>query len=238
MSHGLTESSQLLSLIDCVAERTKIAIRSCTLVPDMEETRLPSIDDFILYVVVRSYTTAPELIMCVVYLSRFQERLPPTGVTTRPSTPHRLFLAALILAHKVYNDDSVNNACWAECSAIPECGFAGFSNIEVNLIEKQFLEFLKWNVHISADVYELFSEATYSARSSSPKSVKTETCWACSCCVCINWWTNSAQGLWHCFTCFVPSFEEVEVHKKSASMEQSHAPQRPPIDQPFIAPHY
>ncbi|EMD62764.1 hypothetical protein COCSADRAFT_92806 [Bipolaris sorokiniana ND90Pr] len=152
MSYGPNEPSQLPSLINYVTERTMVAIRSCTFAPGVEETCLPSIDDFILYVVTRSYTTPPELIMCVVYLSRFQERLPPTGVTMRPSTPHRIFLAALILAHKVYNDDSVNNTCWAECSGFPEYDFAGFSNVEVNLIEKQFLALLNWNVHISADL--------------------------------------------------------------------------------------
>ncbi|EMD86769.1 hypothetical protein COCC4DRAFT_143895 [Bipolaris maydis ATCC 48331] len=152
MSHRLTEPGQLPILVDYIAERTKVALHTCTLVSGVEETRLPSIDDFILYVVARSYTTAPELIMCIVYLSRFQERLPPTGVTMRPSTPHRVFLAALILAHKVYNDDSVNNTCWADCSAVPEWGFAGFSIVEVNLIERRFLAFLNWNVHISADL--------------------------------------------------------------------------------------
>ncbi|EOA81084.1 uncharacterized protein SETTUDRAFT_99839, partial [Exserohilum turcica Et28A] len=143
---------ELSNLINRTTEATKTAIRTCNPTPSIEEAHLPSIDEFVLYVILRSYATVPELIMCLIYLSWFQERLPPGSFIMRPSTPHRVFLAALMMAHKVYNDNSVNNTCWAECSAFPECGFAGFSNVEVNLIEKEFLSFLDWEVHISPDL--------------------------------------------------------------------------------------
>ena len=42
----------------------------------------------------------------------------------------------------VYNDDSANNTYWVSCSAIPESGFPGFSNVKANLMEKKLLAFL------------------------------------------------------------------------------------------------
>lgn len=230
-------------------------MRTCTLESNEKEKRLPSVEEFVFYMVTRSYTTAEELIMCAVYLSRFQKRLPPAGATMRPSTPHRIFLAALILAHKVHNDDSVNNACWAGCSASHECDFDGFSNMEVNRIEKRFLALIEWEIHISAGQYEKqclafidwrihtsasrygrFSQDAYTTYSNPPKSVDTKPCWTCSCCICIEWWTNSAQGLWHCFNCFTPGETEVEMQGGLPSIEQSHVLQHPFVDQPSILP--
>lgn len=172
--------------------------------------------------------------MCLIYLSWFQERLPPGSFIMRPSTPHRVFLAALMMAHKVYNDNSVNNTCWAECSAFPECGFAGFSNVEVNLIEKEFLSFLDWEVHISPDLYDAVSRVVHTP-SYPPYPLQTELPWACECCICINGYANSAQGLWHCFACLPPGYADVEMSKKVLSAERS---QFFPTDQSFTALHH
>ncbi|KAF2844544.1 hypothetical protein T440DRAFT_461946 [Plenodomus tracheiphilus IPT5] len=152
MPRQLTQLRQLSSLIDHVAEKVAKAVPHLSAYePGVDEAYPPSVDDFVLYVTIQSYTTIPELMMSLIYLSWFRGRLHPAYVG-RPSTPHRVFLAALMLAHKVHNDNSVNNACWADLSVIPECGFAGFSNVEVNLMEGQFLAALNWDVHIDADL--------------------------------------------------------------------------------------
>ncbi|KAF7452702.1 pho85 cyclin-1 [Pyrenophora tritici-repentis] len=152
MSQYPTKLSQLSNLIEHVAETAaKVIPRISAYKPGVDEACIPFIDDFVLYVTIRSYTTVPELMMSLIYLSWFRNRLPPS-VTGRSSTPHRVFLAALMLAHKVHNDDSANNTCWADLSVIPECSFAGFSKVEVNLMERQFLAGLDWNLHINVDV--------------------------------------------------------------------------------------
>ncbi|KAB2099985.1 hypothetical protein AG0111_0g11690 [Alternaria gaisen] len=230
MPRYLTQLGQLSSLIDHVAEKVaKVLPRLSVYRPGVDEACLPSIADFVLYVTIRSYTTIPELMMSLIYLSWFRGRLHPAHLG-RPSTPHRVFLAALMLAHKVHNDDSVNNACWADLSVIPECGFAGFSNVEVNLMEAQFLAALGWDVHIDADLYELFSREIYITTFYPPPPSQTEQGWVCGCCICIDWWTCPAQGLSHCTTCLTPSYAEVEMQKKVLAVEQSHALQPSPTE--------
>jgi hypothetical protein len=231
MFQYLTELDQLSNLIDHVAETVvKVVPRISAYRPGVDEAYLPSIDDFVLYVTIRSYTTVPELMMSLIYLSQFhQSTSKPPGIG-RASTPHRVFLAALVLAHKVYNDDSADNAQWAEFSAIPECGFAGFSDMEVDLMERQFLEVLEWDEHISADLYDLLSQKICTTPAYPSPFCQRELDWACACCLCLDGWADSTRGLSHCFACLTPSYPEVEMQKKVVAMEQSHVLQRSTIE--------
>lgn len=103
-----------------------------------DDKTLPSISLFIESVISRSGTSMPTLIASLVYLWRLQQRL-PADVKPMPSAPHRVFLAALILATKNLHDGSPFNTHW--------CCF-GFSIKEVNLMERQFLHLLDWDVRI------------------------------------------------------------------------------------------
>lgn len=132
-----------------------------------------------------------------------------------------------MLAHKVHNDDSMNNACWADLSAIPECGFPGFSNVEVNLMERQFLAGLDWNIHINAELYDLLHREFYITTSYPSPSRQTELGWVCGCCICVDWCAGLTQGLSHCMACLTPSQAEVEMQEKVIAIEQS-----------LIAPHH
>ena len=231
MFHHLTKLDQLFNLVDHVAEKVaKVVPRISTYQPGVDEAYLPSIDDFVLYVTIRSYTTVPELLMSLIYLSWFhQSPNKPPGIG-RPSTPHRVFLAALVLAHKVHKDDCAENNRWEKLSAIPECGFAGFSNVEVNLMERQFLEVLEWDVHISADLYDLLSQKVCTTPAYPSLFRQGELDWACACCICLDGWASPARGLSHCFACLTPSYPEVEMQKKVAAMEQSHMLQRSAVE--------
>lgn len=200
MPRYLTKLGRLSSLIDAVAEEASDVLKGASANESgVHEAYLPSIDAFVLYVTIRSYTTAPDLAVCLVYLSRFHEclsrfrmRQPRDSVKFHTSTPHRIFLAALMLAHKVHKDKSASNACWAECSAIPECGFAGFPNGEVNRIEREFLAWLDWDVRIRADQLDR-SWVDYSLPSSPSPSLQPELGWTCRCCVCVEQWASPAQ---------------------------------------------
>ncbi|KAI0570080.1 Cyclin [Pyrenophora tritici-repentis] len=151
MPQYLTKLGQLSSLVDHIAQEVAKVVPCISATnPGFDEFNLPSVDEFVLYVTVRSCTTVPELILSLVYLSRFQQNLSSCAIG-RPSAPHRLFITALNLAHKIHNDDSPDNACWSQLSSIPEYGFLGFSKFEVNLMERQFLAVLDWNVHIDLD---------------------------------------------------------------------------------------
>lgn len=112
---------------------------------------LPSLEDFISKLVVSSNVQVSTLMSSLVYLGRLKSRLQPAAKGLRCTT-HRIFLAALILAAKYLNDSSPKNKHWAAYSNLNCDGFGfGFSQTEVNLMEKQLLFLLDWQLRITEE---------------------------------------------------------------------------------------
>ncbi|KAF8473346.1 hypothetical protein BDZ91DRAFT_714460 [Kalaharituber pfeilii] len=121
---------------------------------DPMQPPLPTVEHFITSIVERSHVQVPTLMSSLVYLERLKARLPPVAKGVR-CTVHRIFLASLILAAKNLNDSSPKNKHWARYSVVRGYDGFGFSLTEVNLMEKQLLFLLDWDLRITQeDLYE------------------------------------------------------------------------------------
>ncbi|GKT46486.1 PHO85 cyclin-1 [Colletotrichum spaethianum] len=116
-----------------------------------EDADLPTLEAFITQLVVSSNVQVPTLMSTLVYLTRLKSRLQPMARGLRCTT-HRIFLAALILTAKYLNDSSPKNKHWATYShANNDFSNFGFSRTEVNLMEKQLLFLLDWDLKITEE---------------------------------------------------------------------------------------
>ncbi|RDA91257.1 hypothetical protein CP533_0634 [Ophiocordyceps camponoti-saundersi (nom. inval.)] len=119
-----------------------------------EDDSLPSLEDFITQLVVSSNVQVPTLMSTLVYLTRLKSKLQPMARGLRCTT-HRIFLASLILAAKYLNDSSPKNKHWANYTHVTTNAYSfGFNRTEVNLMEKQLLFLLEWELRITEqDLY-------------------------------------------------------------------------------------
>lgn len=117
------------------------------------DTAFPSIFCFIESVVKNSSVPVPTLVTVLVYLRRLQSRLPPDS-KGMPSTAHRIFLAALILAAKYLNDASPLNEKWAYYSVVPGHESFSFPIAEVNQMERELLWRLNWDLRIQPEHFD------------------------------------------------------------------------------------
>lgn len=107
-------------------------------------TPLPSLRAFITNLIYKSNVQTPTLMSTLIYLERLRSKLPPMS-RGLACTHHRIFLACLILAAKNLNDSSPKNIHWTAYSL----GLFNGNVKEVNLMEKQLLHMLEWNINFT-----------------------------------------------------------------------------------------
>lgn len=111
------------------------------------QDNLPTLEQFIKNLVRSSNVQVPTLMSTLVYLQRIKAELQPDAKGLR-CTAHRIFLACLILAAKFLNDSSPKNKHWAAYTRMrvnENLPTFGFSNTEVNLMEKQAIKIIGWD---------------------------------------------------------------------------------------------
>ena len=106
------------------------------------DDKIPDLEDFISGVVKKSNIHVPILMTTLLYLSRLRSKLTRAAKGIR-STPHGIFLACLILSEKFLDDCSLYNKDWA---AYSQFGEFSLSNQEINIMEKELLLLLDWNL--------------------------------------------------------------------------------------------
>lgn len=120
------------------------------------ESTLPPLEVFISSIIERSHVQVSTLMTSLVYLARLRKRLPPVAKGMK-CTVHRIFLASLILSAKNLNDSSPKNKHWARYTCVKGYEGFGFSLTEVNLMEKQLLFLLDWDLNLTEnDLFEHF----------------------------------------------------------------------------------
>ncbi|GEQ69061.1 hypothetical protein JCM33374_g2732 [Metschnikowia sp. JCM 33374] len=103
---------------------------------------LPSLMSFINKLVKYTNVYTGTLMATLVLLDRLKSKL-PHNAQGLSCTRHRVFLSCLILASKFHNDSSPKNVHWAKYTD------GLFSLKDVNLMERQLLFLLDWNVKVS-----------------------------------------------------------------------------------------
>ena len=109
---------------------------------------LPPLEAFIQHLVNGSHVSVLTLTSSLVYLSRLQKRHPSMSIGL-PCAFHRLFLTSLILADKFLNDECLYNKKWSRLTKMKPYEWSGFDIADVNLMERQFLLLLDWQVRIT-----------------------------------------------------------------------------------------
>ncbi|KAI8801851.1 hypothetical protein BJ742DRAFT_835207 [Cladochytrium replicatum] len=77
------------------------------------------------------------------------------GVKLGRGSEYRLFTTALMLANKVMDDHRFPNVCWADLS--------GVSLRELNVMERELLQSLEYNLLVPEDVYTAYAEKFHRA---------------------------------------------------------------------------
>lgn len=148
-------------LIDQLVYVTESVI---SVVPDPIPTKLPTLREFIVKLIRYTHVYKQTLVMTLCYLNRLREKLPSDSIGVS-STRHRIFLACLILSAKNHNDSSPRNKYWTKYTD------GLFTLQDVNLMERQLLEILEWDIVIGEEELWKVVEPLLSVKSSYDSSV-------------------------------------------------------------------
>ncbi|KAI8372646.1 cyclin-domain-containing protein [Choanephora cucurbitarum] len=107
---------------------------------------IADLNTFLHHILKHSRTTHSTLQLAIFYLFRIRPRVQEKKSDVYVSCGRRMFLAALISAHKYLQDKTYKNSAWSKVS--------GLNVQEINHAEKVMLELLDYRLFVKKDTYD------------------------------------------------------------------------------------
>lgn len=87
--------------------------------------------------------------MALLYVARLKHALP--DCTLSQGSEYKILVSAIILAHKFHSDERYKNSTWA--------GWAGLTTLDVNTMEREFMEGIGGRLFIKEREYQLWKSS-------------------------------------------------------------------------------
>ncbi|KAI8878009.1 hypothetical protein K501DRAFT_259381 [Backusella circina FSU 941] len=138
--------------VDTLVDITSLTIRtswSMEMVTTNDGQPVVNTQAFVRHLLKRSRATRSTLQLAIFYLFRIRPQLAKRSqIDPIVKCGRRMFLAALICAHKYLYDNTFTNASWAKISRLPVK--------EINQAERSLLEMLDYRLFVSTELYQKF----------------------------------------------------------------------------------
>lgn len=144
---GEPVTSRKLSVISLVAEFASHVIY-CPKEATMPRAKPPNLKTFIEDIASSCQLEWTDLLLCTEYMYRLKCSL-PRNAEGQCSTPHRIFLASIIVYWKYHRDVCPKATYWAAWSRTRSCRGFGFTVMQVNSMERDLLRQLDYKLRIT-----------------------------------------------------------------------------------------
>ncbi|KAI7857022.1 cyclin-domain-containing protein [Circinella umbellata] len=135
------------ALVDVTVQAIASIWPNATSTPSSNNRPIANLNTFLHHILKHSRTTHSTLQLALFYLFRIRPRvLERRNDDVYISCGRRMFLAALICAHKFLQDKTYKNSAWSKVS--------GLSVNEVNHAERVMLQLLDWSLYVKKDTYD------------------------------------------------------------------------------------
>ncbi|KAL0080743.1 cyclin [Phycomyces blakesleeanus] len=132
--------------VDSLVDITVQAIHTIWPQPIVSHKPVASLTTFLRHILKYSRTTHSTLQLAIFYLFRARTKIQKNKQDGVASCGRRMFLAALICAHKYLQDKTYKNVAWSKVS--------GLKVAHVNVAEKTMLQLLDWQLHVKKETYD------------------------------------------------------------------------------------
>ncbi|CEG72739.1 hypothetical protein RMATCC62417_08239 [Rhizopus microsporus] len=154
--------------VDTLVDITTLTIRSSWPMENIAAQSVVDTHAFVRHLLKRSRATRSTLQLAIFYLFRIRPHIDRFAQhDSIIKCGRRMFLAALICAHKYLYDNTFTNASWAKISRLPAK--------EISQAERAILQMLDYRLFVSTELYQKFESQLKEAVPNTPTNTTT-TC--------------------------------------------------------------